>query len=293
MKYLMLMLSCCLVLTTGWGQTTLQVLTKTIQKTVAWRPGFSVEINGEKAEIQVLPGKDAQILVKAELSAKNPNADSARIDLDNWKFVVTTVGKVIYVRAYIGLSAKAKLPSSSMKSKIIVQVPAACPVNLVNKFGSAKLEKLDGAVVLNGEFCSFDLVQMGGKVQIDSKYGNVAAQTLRGPLQISIRRADLSISGMQNTCSIQSEYGEVMLEASAQTGDVNIKSNKSNITLQTKGKSVHNFDLKSAYGTLQLPEKWSFQLAQPNTHTQTALLQNGPGRKGILVDANFGKILVR
>jgi hypothetical protein len=98
---------------------------------------------------------------------------------------------------------------------------------------------------------------------------------------------------MQNTCSIQSEYGEVMLETSAQTGDVNIKSNKSNITLQTKGKSVHNFDLKSAYGTLQLPEKWSFQMAQPNTHTQTALLQNGPNRKGILVDANFGKILVR
>jgi len=293
MKHLMLLFTCCLVLNTGWGQTTLQVLTKTVQKTVAWKPGYSVEINGEKAEIQVIPGKDAQVFVKAELSAKHPNADSARLDLDTWKFVVTTVGKVIYVRAYIGLSAKAKLPSSSMKSKIVVQVPVACPVKLVNKFGSAKLEKLDGPIALNGEFCSFDLVQLGGKVQIDSKYGNVQAQTLGGPLQISIRRADLSILGMQNTCSIQSEYGEVMLETSAQTGDVNIKSNKSNITLQTKGKSVHNFDLKSAYGSLQLPEKWSFQLAQPNAHTQTALLQNGPNRKGILVDANFGKILVR
>jgi hypothetical protein len=293
MKHFMLLVTCCLVLNWGWGQTTLQVLTKTVQKTVAWKPGYRVEINGEKAEIQVIPSKDAQVFVKAELSAKHPNADSARMDLDTWKFVVTSVGKVIYIRAYIGLSAKAKLPSSSMKSKIIVQVPAACPVNLVNKFGSAKLEKLDGPIALNGEFCSFDLVQLGGKVQIDSKYGNVQARTLGGPLQISIRRADLSILGMQNTCSIQSEYGEVMLEASAQTGDVNIKSNKSNITLQTKGKSVHNFDLKSAYGTLQLPEKWSFQMAQPNAHTQTALLQNGPGRKGILVDANFGKILVR
>lgn len=293
MKHLMLLFTCCLVLNTGWGQTTLQVLTKTVQKTVAWKPGYSVEINGEKAEIQVIPGKDAQVFVKAELSAKHPNADSARLDLDTWKFVVTTVGKVIYVRAYIGLSAKAKLPASSMKSKIVVQVPAACPVKLINKFGSVKLEKLDGPIALNGEFCSFDLVQLGGKVQIDSKYGNVQAQTLGGPLQISIRRADLSILGMQNTCSIQSEYGEVMLETSAQTGDVNIKSNKSNITLQTKGKSVHNFDLKSAYGSLQLPEKWSFQLAQPNAHTQTALLQNGPNRKGILVDANFGKILVR
>jgi Putative adhesin len=101
------------------------------------------------------------------------------------------------------------------------------------------------------------------------------------------------VLGMKNTCAIESEYGAVMLETSAQTGDVNIKSNKSNITLQTKGKSVHNFDLKSAYGTLQLPEKWAFQLTQPNAHTQTAHLQNGSNRKGILVDANFGKIIVR
>jgi len=293
MKYLWTMLGCCLFINGGWSQTTLQVLTKTIQKTVAWKPGYSVEINGEKAEVQVFPGAATQIFVKAELSAKHPSADSARLDLGSWKFVVSTVGKVIYIRAYVGLGAKAKLPSSTLKSKIVVQVPVACPVNLVNKFGSARLEKLDGPVVLSGEFCSFDLLQLGGKVQIDSKYGNVNAQTLRGPLQISIKRADLSILGMQNACNIQSEYGEVLLETSAQTGNVSIQSSKSDITLQTKGKSTHNFDLKSAYGGLRLPDKWSFKLGHPDAHTQTAFLQNGAGQNSIIVDANFGKIQVR
>lgn len=292
MKKICIAMVCLLCFQWSWSQTTLQVLTKTVQKTIDWKPGYSLEVNGEKANVQILPATGSQIVVKAELSAKHPRVDTARTDLEAWKLVVTKVGKIVYIRAYIGLSAKDELPSSNMKSKIQVWVPAECPVNVVNKFGSTKVENMKGQLALKGEFCNIDLQNLSGKVLINSRFGNVQARSLSGPLQLDIRRADADLTGMQNACNIQSEYGSVLLETSQHTGNVHIKSNKSDVTLQTKGSVLHNYDLKCIYGSLQLPEGKAFRLEQPDAHTQHASLQNGADRKNITVETNFGKITV-
>jgi hypothetical protein len=276
------------------AQTTLQVVTKTMQKSISWKAGYTLEINCEKAEVELeaAPAGQKNISVKAELSARHPLLDSARHDLAAWQFVATTVGKKIYIRAYIGLPAGKPLPASNLKAKIKVTAPANCPATLTNKFGSARLEKIAAPVHLNGEFCTFSLLELGGRVEVESHFGNIQGKLLSGPVEIQAKRADITLSGLQHDCTVRSEYGAVTLEAVAQTGNVHVQASKSDVTVETISPFLHNLDLRADHGEITLPISLRLDAGISGDVHHTYLHQ-GEHRPRISVETFMGDIIVR
>ncbi len=275
------------------AQGALQVVTKTVQKSIAWKAGYSVEINCEKAEVEVEPvASGSNVAVKAEMSARHPQLDSAKYDLTAWQFVTSTVGKKIYIRAYIGLRGGQALPNSNLKVKITVQVPAQCPVTLSNKFGKAKLQHLTGAIRLTGEFCAFTLLDLQGGVRIQSQYGNIDGRQLSGSVDLQTKRSAVALTGLRGDCNVRSEYGAVSVEAGSQTGNLHIQSNKGDVTIETGSPPRHNFTLQATYGEVKVPFNQHFASGSTgNTHN--ASLQQGAGRPQVSVETTFGKITVQ
>lgn len=276
------------------AQTTLQVVTKTVQKTLKWKPGNTLEIICEKAEVEVetAPAGETSVTITANLSARHPQLDSARADLGAWKFVTSSIGKKIFIRAYVGVPAGVSLPASNLKAKIKVIVPADCPTTLSNKVGSAKLEKITAAVTLTGEFCSFHLTQLSGKVQIDSRYGNVEGDQLSGPVEVQAKRADVSLTGIRNNCSVQSEYGAVTLEAGMNTGNITVHASKGDVTIDAPLPYRHNFDLHASYGEVNTPLAMRLD-AGANGNSQQASLHQGDQHPLIFVETTLGNITVK
>jgi len=289
--FLLALLQCA-----GWAtaQSTLQVVTKTEQKSIKWRPGYAVEIICEKADIEVAAecSGDNNVFVKVEMVARHPQLDSARHDIAAWKFVTSTVGKKIYIRAYIGLPAGQSLPNSNLKVKISIQVPVQCPVTLSNKFGKARLEHLNGAIRLKGEFCNFTLIDLHGGVRLESQYGNVDGKQLTGMVDLQTKRSAISLSALKGDCSVHSEYGAVAIETSAQTGNLYIQSNKGDVTLLTGASINHNYTLTTNYGELQVPATHHFSTSS-NGNSKLATLQKGVGSPQVTVETTFGKITVQ
>ena len=273
------------------AQTTLQVATRNIRKTVVWKPGYELFINGEKAEVQVSPVDTGAVIVTAELSAKHPSLDTATTDLETWQFLVSTAGKKIYIRAYIGLASGKKAPLSNMKVKITVLAPKSCPVSLSNKFGKVRLEQLDGPMALTGEFCSFQLVSLSGDLEINSQYGNIEGNNLGGKIDVQSKRADIHLDGITADCTIRSEYGQIVLGASGKLGNVNVTGNKSDITVEMQSVSSHNFSLHSAYGSVTAPP--GFDTSGSSVDNPRAALQNSSGSPDIKVETTFGKIIIK
>ena len=276
------------------AQSTLQVVTKTVQKTLAWKAGYSIEIICEKADVEVeaIEAGNNNVTVKAELTARHPQLDSAKYDLAAWQFVTSTVGRKIYIRAYIGLPSGKSLPNSNLKAKITVRVPTQCPVTLSNKFGKARLEHLTGAIRLSGEFCAFTLLDLKGGVRVESQYGDVDGRQLSGQVDLQMKRAAVAISDLRGNCSVHSEFGAVSVEAGAQTGNLYIKSNKGDVTVETGGSRLHNFMLQATYGELKTPLNPHFERSE-NGNLKQATLQQGTSRPQVSVVTTFGKITVQ
>jgi hypothetical protein len=275
----------------AWGQTTLQVLTKSIDKTVAFKVGQELEIIGEKAEVEVAPGSGSEIKIHAELSTKHPDGSLARKELDHWKFVVSTVGKKTFVRAYIGLKAGQSTPSSNFKAKIVVQVPRECPVTLHNKLGKARLENLRGPIALTGEFCQFQLSNLGGDIWLDSKYGSVEGKNLSGKIAIKTNRADVTLSELKADCSVQSTYGVITLETQSESGNIAVTGDKSEVRLTLRQDPLHNIHLKSSYGELNAPQE--FSSFSPAENIRQANRNKGEQRPFVSIETTFGKISVQ
>ncbi len=275
------------------AQSTLQVVTKTIQKSIAWKSGYTVEINCEKAEIDVeAVAAGNNVTIKADLTARHPQLDSAKYDLNAWKFVTSTVGKKIYIRAYIGLPSGRSLPNSNLKARITVRVPMQCPVTLTNKFGKAKLEHLAGAIRLTGEFCAFTLVDLQGGVNIESQYGNVDGHQLSGQVELQTKRSAIVLSELSGNCNVHSEYGTVDVATGSQMGNLYIQSNKGDVTVETGSPSRHNINLFATYGEVKVPTNPHFETGASGNIKQ-ASLQQGTGRPQISVETTFGKITVQ
>jgi hypothetical protein len=272
------------------AQTVLQVATKNIRKTIPCKPGATLLIHAEKAEIEVLPGAGSTVTVEAELSARHPVLDSARTDLEAWKLVVDATGGKIAVRAYIGVDAKASLPVSSLKAKLRITAPADCPVRLSNSFGKAYLEKRKGPVVLQGEFCAFQLAELDGKVELESRYGKVEGRQLSGPVLMQVKRADIELSGLSNSCAVKSEYGHVALETSRLTGAVTMQGEKSDIRITTADPAAHNFEIRATNGALNLRHPLPFTVSQPDKNTRQALLQRNKSLPLVKIIANSGSV---
>jgi hypothetical protein len=291
MQKLFIHIILCLLPIAGAAQTTLQVVTKTVQKTVGWKPGYELEINGEKAEVEVTPGSGNNIVVRAELSARHPMLDTAKIDVEGWKFVVSTIGKKVYVRAYVGLPSGKRLPTSNLKAKIVIQAPPSCPVNLANKFGKAHLERLDAPIVLSGEFCSFTLLQLKGSVRVDSRYGNIEGTAIQGKVDVQSKRADVALSQIHADCAVRSEYGKVWVQPDAQTGNVWIQGTKSDVTVDLPQPPQHNVFLTAEYGNVSVPA--AFQQSKSGENTNRAVLNQQGTRPVLTVETNFGSITVQ
>lgn len=272
------------------AQVTLQVVSKNIEKTVPWKPGMELIVNGEKADVTVVPTDSAVISVSAELSAKHPDLDTAQTDVETWQFVVSTVGKKIYLRTYVGVQAGKRAPVSNMRAHILIRSPRQCPVNLSNKFGRAKLEHLDAPVVLSGYFCRFELYALHGELRIESEHGPVDGRGLKGPVDIKGKRADVTLRNTSGDCHIQAEYGSVNLRTDQQTGSVRITGQMTNITLNDPEANTHNYHLKTRYGNMDVPEK--FDKTGSADKEIRASFQSKPDSPTIEVETSFGHIKV-
>ena len=272
------------------AQTALQVVSKNIEKTVPWKPGMELIVNGEKADITVIPTDSAEISISAELSAKHPSLDTAQTDVNTWQFIVSTVGKKVYLRTYVGVPAGKRAPVSNMKAHILISAPKNCPVNLSNRFGRAKLELLDGPVVLNGYFCRFDLQALSGELHIESEHGSVEGRDLKGSVDIKGKRADVTLQMTTGNCAIQAEYGTVHLNMDQQTSNVRIAGQMTDITLSSLDANTHNYRLKTRYGNMEVPDK--FDRSGSTDKESNATYKAKPNSPTIDVETSFGHIKV-
>lgn len=287
---------CIVLLMAGVGvgrapaQTTLQVVSQNIEKTIPWKPGMELIVNGEKADVTVVPTDSAIIRVSAELSAKHPGLDTAQADANTWQLVVSTVGNKIYIRTYIGVPAGKRAPVSNMRAQILISAPRQCPVHLSNRFGRAKLEHLEAPVSLSGYFCRFELHALSGGLHIESEHGTVEGRDLKGGVEIKGKRTDVTLQETAGDCNIQAEYGTVQLHTDQQTGNVRISGQKTNITLTPLEAGTHHIRLKTSYGNLDVSDK--FDKSGSTSKELHASYQAKPGSPTIDVETSFGHIKV-
>ena len=274
------------------AQTTLQVATKVIEKTLTYKKGYDVNIDAEKADVVVQTGNSMFVKIEIELSAKNTDLAVAQKDLEAIKFVADEIGKKIYLRNYVSVEKGTAKPLSNLKTKYVVTVPAECPVNLKNNFGKANVSNLVNYFDLYSEFCTITLNNLRGTVNIETRFGDLDAQHLDGKVNIKSKRTDITLSQLKGTYDLTANYGSIRVNGDLSAIDLKINGDHADVFFNP-GSKPYNYNLASNNGTLNLPKAYNFSFAQNDALRKTAYLKNtNTNAASVQINLNFGSFNV-
>jgi putative adhesin len=286
---------CLFIATLAVGQneeTTLQVVSKNIEKTVDYKAGYVLDIDGEKADIQIATWDKNKVKVVIELIAKHENLEVAKRDLESMGYNIEVVGKKIFVRNYILAKEGSIKPESIFKANYVLTIPEDCPVDLRNHFGKANIKDLNQSVDVKSEFCEIKLENIEGRIGIETRFGDVEGRHLGGQMKIESIRSDITLSQIKGPIDINAKYGKIKIDANNSLLDLNIIAEKTDIVFLNPAKDNYDFDLTAHYGNVTVPEGMNFEFKAQNSTLNKAEL-NLPKQEGMVsIKTSFGNIVV-
>jgi len=271
--------------------TTLQVVTKTIEKSLPFLDGYELNIEGEKADVTLQSWEKEYIDVTLELISKHPNRRTAKQDLDNMKYVAERIGRKIYIRNYVAMQKGSEKPSSNLKARYIITIPASCPVNLTNYFGNASIEDLTNEVSVTSEFCQIRLTNIKGEVNVHTRFGDVEGERLSGKVTIISQRSDVSLSDLKGVFEIKAKYGRISIDADESLVDLTISAEKTDIHFVQPTIGAYRYALTAQYGKITVPEFMDFDIIE-NSDVQRAIYNPEVKQATVNISTSFGNIVI-
>lgn len=236
------------------SQEEVQIATKSFSENFKYKNNFTVEINGERADVNVQGAKVDQIEISAKVISKNTDKREAQDDLENMNVLLEKIGKTIYARNYISVKANDEKPNSNLKVVFDIKVPMGCNVVINNSFGEVQLSNLNGVINLNTKYSKINMAYLGGQGKIESLLGDVYIHSSFGAYELVMNRADLLMENSDGTFEIESKYGSIQATIKPELELLKIKGVSADIVLIIDDVSSSYYKLVSTDGKIQIDE---------------------------------------
>lgn len=241
------------------AQSTLQVVTKRIEKTFTYKKGYELNIEGEKAKVEVNTWNREEIQIIMELTAKHPDKKVAENDLEAMKYLADRIRNKIYLRNYVSLAEGAPKPQSELSARYVITLPEECQVYLKNYFGIAQINDLSGGLRVRSEYSRVGLSNVRGQVDLVTRFGDLIGEKLNGTVNIDSRRADLTLRDIQGHYNIRAAYGTLNLFLTSGLAELDIQGDKTDIFLNGDNLQQYGFALTARNGNILMPDEMPFQ----------------------------------
>jgi|GEM_PF-1856006 len=186
---------------------TLQVITKSIEKTFVADKIDAVQILAERADIEINTWSKNEIKIVVELIAKHPDRAVATNDLAYFKYVIEAAGRNLHLRNLVVLTSNSRRPEANLKARYTLLLPASCAVVIQNSFGKIEIKGLENNIKVKSEFCTSTLQQLKGKITLETYFGDVKAEDLDGTISLTSDRTDWQLKNLKGRCQIRAQYG--------------------------------------------------------------------------------------
>lgn len=272
-------------------QTTLHVVTQTIQKEWFWRPNKLLIINGENAIITVKNWDKNSVQVTAETIAKHPQKSIAERDVKAQKIITEYSRKSLLLGNQLVLKKGMVKPESNLKATFTIYAPTNCALRIKNRFGQIDIEGIKNTVSIESQFTKLKIKDVKGKINLTSNFGDIIGEELMGEVTIDANRSDIQLDQPSGNFKIKAKYGLVtILEDKNRQFDLDIQGNKANVIFIDPALFAHNFQLATEFGEINVPSASAFKFIENSKQRKEAVLHKTGNTSQISVALSYGDI---
>lgn len=269
------------------AQTKVEVITKTVEKSFAYKSGYSLQVDGKSAKIGITGWDGAGIKVVMKLVSKGLTADVAKQDLEYQKYAMDEINKSIVIRNYLLLPRGLDELSTIQETQIQIYVPNNIILMVKNAFGETSVNRVIGEVSIDNEYGDIFISDLSGACTIKSFFGDLQLDTSSGALTLEISHTETSISGLSGSAKITTNLGNVSLRNLGEVSSLKIMGQKADIDLEVHSIDDYSWHIRSKYGEIEAPS----EMTKGIRSIKNARLEYGdPTLSNIQVTTDFGKI---
>ncbi|NJK98124.1 MAG: DUF4097 domain-containing protein [Bacteroidales bacterium] len=218
------------------AQDKIQVVTRSITKTLNQSEVEGLSIKGEKANIIIGKSASNVIRIKLSLVSKNPSRKTAEEDLRYCDYVMENRGNMLYLSNSFNLKSSYKEISSNLSARYEIEVPNGITVNLSNIYGDITLSGIKVNLTASLSFGQLFMKNVDGNIQIRSTFSDITGEMLNGPLKIDSQNTGIKLTQVNDVLEITGKFGEINLaEVNA---SVMVKSEMTKVTCSSPIRTI-------------------------------------------------------
>jgi hypothetical protein len=252
-KYIFSLIALTLSFQVLIAQTTLQVVTKKIEKVFEYTTSTNLLIRAEKGVIDIKPCKENKVIVEINIIVKNKDLNIAKKELEYIKWSSFQNYNVVQLSNTINLPKNITL-ESIVRVEYIIQVPQGVNLTIQNSFGQVKMSDITCIGRIDIQYCDLIMKNVSGTGKITSNIGDLNFYNVNGNIQITSRYSKLMVTDPQGIYDVSSTYGDVQLNINKNFVSLNLKTERCDVFISNKTCQEINLNLENKYGELNVLE---------------------------------------
>lgn len=236
----------------GYSQKQLQVVTRSIEKSLEYINNESLTIIAEKSSISISQWDKNYILINLKLISKHPDLEVAKRELAYLEYDIKRQGNGYTLRNYFSATDKIRKVKGNLLASYTIKVPKGCNLDVTNLYGTLNLTRLTSDFKGKFKFVDVKLIDHKGKGEVESFFGDIMAENYSGAFKAKLEKSDLKLIAFDGSLDVESNYGEIEVDG----GDhekMNINGNRTKIIFSTLSIESYNYALQNTLGEIDLP----------------------------------------
>ncbi len=275
------------------AQTPVQVVSKVVEKELAYADGQRIRLNAQKADVSIKGWNRPTVLVKLRLIAKHPDRAVAEREVAYHQYNLQANGNELDLSNRFVIPQRAGKLQGQLKAVYEVSMPAKAILTLTNSFGDVRLSDVSGDINLKFEFGKLMLEDVGGKLAITSDYGDIDGRNLDAQLTLRAEKADVTLRDIGGRSSIKSRYGKLTLLPVLSLGNLTVEAARTEILVATRRVSDFRYDIITTFADIRVPESVGSEVGKLGSK-QTFTYQPTGGRKpDIQIQNSYGNVVIQ
>ena len=255
------------------AQKTVQVLTKTVTRTLDYKPGESLEVLAEKASINVEVWDKKQIGITLKLISRHQKKEIAERELQYLKYLVDKAEGNHIIKNYFLADNSFKKVKGNLLIEYEIKVPDGCPVSIHNLYGKIRANGLKNALNIHTRFVETNIKNCVGNIQVEAFFGKTVVTGGSGKLTGDLKKSDIDVFEFEGEVDVKSDYGAIQIEGDKLLA-VNARGNRTRISLLTTDPHAYNYKLNTSFSEIEFPNL-IVDSRQPEKSTFSKIFREG------------------
>jgi DUF4097 and DUF4098 domain-containing protein YvlB len=224
-------------------------VTRDVDLTASWTGYARVEVRVVNGTVELRSGETNDVRVTGNRSVGGLTLDEANANLDKVEvYAGTRSGRADTL--LVELRYPEELRTKSPGAKLLIQVPEACPADVLTSNGSIRATGMKGNVMLHSSNGSIIASKIDGPLDTETSNGNVEVTGTSGNLKASTCNGRIVARNVNGACELDTSNGGI--ELSEVQGSVRAETSNGGIRVAVTPPADGRVDLRTSNGGIHL-----------------------------------------